>query len=96
MWSYDHLIARWWWHRTTPVDHALAHDSTKAYSARAAERCGVAQRAPARVIPPASSFVDFPRICADPPGFDRATFHKDFNAAIFSFLRRHLPGVDKP
>ena len=34
----------------------------------------------------------FPRICVDAPGFDRAAFHKDFNAAIISFLRRHLPG----
>jgi predicted dienelactone hydrolase len=38
----------------------------------------------------------FPRICVDAPGFDQAAFHKDFNAAIISFLRGHLPGVEKP
>jgi hypothetical protein len=38
----------------------------------------------------------FPRICVDAPGFDRVAFHKDFNAAIISFLRGHLPGVEKP
>jgi predicted dienelactone hydrolase len=49
-------------------------------------------------LPPCSpaEVKDFPRICVDAPGFDRAAFHKDFNAAIISFLRRHLPGVDKP
>jgi predicted dienelactone hydrolase len=35
---------------------------------------------------------DSPRICADAPGFDRAAFHKDFNAAILAFFRRHLLG----
>jgi predicted dienelactone hydrolase len=39
---------------------------------------------------------DFPRICVDAPGFDRAAFHANFNAAVHSFLRRHLLGVEKP
>ena len=49
-------------------------------------------------LPPCSpaEVKDFPRICIDAPGFDRAAFHKDFNAAIFAFLRRHLRGVEKP
>jgi predicted dienelactone hydrolase len=36
---------------------------------------------------------DFPRICVDAPGFDRAAFHKDFNAAVLAFFRKHLLGL---
>ncbi len=31
-----------------------------------------------------------PRICADPPGFDRAAFHHAFNAQIVRFFRANL------
>lgn len=31
-----------------------------------------------------------PEVCRDPPGFDRAAFHRDFNAAIVAFFTRHL------
>jgi predicted dienelactone hydrolase len=46
-------------------------------------------------LPPCSpaEVKDFPRICVDAPGFDRAAFHKDFNAAVLAFFRRHLLGV---
>lgn len=34
-----------------------------------------------------------PRICTDvPAGFDRAAFHRDFNASVVRFLREHLAG----
>lgn len=36
-----------------------------------------------------------PEICRDPPGFDRAVFHRDFNAAIVAFFNRQL-GERKP
>jgi len=29
-------------------------------------------------------------ICTDPPGFDRAGFHKKFNAQVLEFFRKHL------
>jgi hypothetical protein len=31
-----------------------------------------------------------PGICVDPPGFDRAAFHRDFNRTIIAFLRQSL------
>jgi predicted dienelactone hydrolase len=31
-----------------------------------------------------------PRICTDAPGFDRAAFHRDFNASVVGFFRDHL------
>jgi predicted dienelactone hydrolase len=31
-----------------------------------------------------------PDVCADAPGFDRAAFHREFNAAAIEFFRRHL------
>lgn len=31
-----------------------------------------------------------PEICQDPPGFDRATFHRDFNAAVVTFFRKQM------
>jgi predicted dienelactone hydrolase len=32
-----------------------------------------------------------PRICTDvPAGFDRASFHRDFNASVVTFFRDHL------
>jgi len=31
-----------------------------------------------------------PRLCEDPPGFDRAQFHEQFNDAITRFFRAHL------
>jgi predicted dienelactone hydrolase len=33
-----------------------------------------------------------PRICTDAPGFDRAAFHRDFNASVAGFFRTHLLG----
>jgi predicted dienelactone hydrolase len=33
-----------------------------------------------------------PRICTDVPGFDRAAFHREFNASVARFFREHLAG----
>lgn len=33
---------------------------------------------------------DEPELCTDKTGFDRAAFHKQFNADILTFLRKHL------
>jgi predicted dienelactone hydrolase len=30
-------------------------------------------------------------VCVDPPGFDRAAFHREFNSEIVSFFRKQLP-----
>ncbi|MBV8536298.1 MAG: prolyl oligopeptidase family serine peptidase [Alphaproteobacteria bacterium] len=30
-------------------------------------------------------------ICEDPPGFDRAAFHRDFNRTVVAFFSTHLP-----
>jgi hypothetical protein len=35
---------------------------------------------------------DQPRFCTDPAGFDRAAFHRDFNASVVRFFRDHLAG----
>jgi predicted dienelactone hydrolase len=37
-----------------------------------------------------------PRLCADPPGFDRVTFHREFDASVVSFFRKHLVSEDRP
>jgi predicted dienelactone hydrolase len=31
-----------------------------------------------------------PRVCTDPPDFDRAAFHRDFDASVVGFFRDHL------
>jgi len=31
-----------------------------------------------------------PEVCSDHPGFDRAVFHKEFNAAVLAFFQEHL------
>jgi predicted dienelactone hydrolase len=31
-----------------------------------------------------------PEICRDPAGFDRAAFHREFNAAVVAFFRARL------
>jgi len=36
-----------------------------------------------------------PVLCTDPPGFDRATFHKELNAAVVAFFRMHLASGGK-
>jgi len=33
-----------------------------------------------------------PEICADAGAFDRVAFHKEFNAAVLAFFRKHLAG----
>ena len=33
-----------------------------------------------------------PEICVDAGAFDRAAFHKEFNAAVVTFFRKHLVG----
>ncbi|GLR84232.1 alpha/beta hydrolase family protein [Bradyrhizobium iriomotense] len=38
---------------------------------------------------------DAPRICTDPPGFDRAAFHQTFHAEIIAFFRKHLNAGQK-
>ena len=30
------------------------------------------------------------KTCADPDGFDRIAFHKQFNAAVLDFFQKHL------
>lgn len=35
---------------------------------------------------------NLPRLCTDPPGFDRIAFHRDFDARIVGFFRDHLFG----
>ncbi|MBR0938279.1 dienelactone hydrolase family protein [Bradyrhizobium jicamae] len=37
-----------------------------------------------------------PRICTDPPGFDRVAFHKEWNADILAFFRKHLVEARQP
>jgi predicted dienelactone hydrolase len=31
-------------------------------------------------------------VCVDPPGFDRAAFHRKFNDDVAAFFRKHFPG----
>jgi predicted dienelactone hydrolase len=37
-----------------------------------------------------------PEFCTDAPGFDRAAFHKEFNAAALAFFRTYLVEVSRP
>jgi predicted dienelactone hydrolase len=48
-------------------------------------------------LPPCSAAESqqFPRICTDPPGFDRVVFHKHFQSEVIAFLRKHLPEREK-
>jgi predicted dienelactone hydrolase len=43
-------------------------------------------------LPPCSPqfAANLPRFCTDPPGFDRAAFHRDFDDRIVGFFREHL------
>ncbi len=35
-------------------------------------------------------------VCSDPAGFDRAAFHREFNAEVITFFDRKLDGSAKP
>jgi hypothetical protein len=37
---------------------------------------------------------NLPRFCTDPADFDRAAFHRDFNASVLRFFREHLVSDD--
>lgn len=37
-----------------------------------------------------------PDICRDAPGFDRAAFHKEFNAQVVAFFQRHIAAAKAP
>jgi predicted dienelactone hydrolase len=39
---------------------------------------------------PAEMAKAVPEACTDAPGFDRAAFHKEFNAAVVAFFQQHL------
>jgi predicted dienelactone hydrolase len=39
---------------------------------------------------PAALATERPELCVDPPGFDRVAFHKQLNAAVVAFFRKHL------
>lgn len=39
---------------------------------------------------------NLPRFCADPPGFDRAAFHRELNSSVARFLHQHLDGEGTP
>jgi predicted dienelactone hydrolase len=43
-------------------------------------------------LPPCSPqfAANLPRFCSDPPGFDRAAFHREFDASVVGFFRKHL------
>jgi predicted dienelactone hydrolase len=45
-------------------------------------------------LPPCTApfAANLPRFCTDPPGFDRAAFHRDFNAHVTRFFRQTLVG----
>jgi predicted dienelactone hydrolase len=45
-------------------------------------------------LPPCSPqfAANLPRLCTDPPGFDRTAFHRDFDASVVRFFREHLAG----
>ncbi len=40
--------------------------------------------------------LEFSRICADAPGFDRVAFHKDFHTDVNAFFRTYLREARKP
>jgi len=42
------------------------------------------------ICPPALAAKAPPEICTDAPGFGRAAFHKQFDAAVLAFFRTHL------
>lgn len=42
------------------------------------------------ICPPAMLANAPPEICNDAPGFDRAAFHKQFDADVLAFFRKHL------
>jgi predicted dienelactone hydrolase len=44
------------------------------------------------ICPPALA-KNNPEGCTDAPGFDRAAFHKEFNAAVLAFFRANLGGT---
>jgi predicted dienelactone hydrolase len=37
-----------------------------------------------------------PEICRDPQGFDRAAFHREFNAAVVAFFKARMPARPRP
>jgi predicted dienelactone hydrolase len=37
-----------------------------------------------------------PEICRDPAGFDRAAFHREFNAAVVAFFKAKMPAHARP
>jgi predicted dienelactone hydrolase len=45
-------------------------------------------------LPPCSPqfAANLPRLCTDPPGFDRTAFRHDFNASIVQFFQSHFAG----
>ena len=45
---------------------------------------------------PAKLIKSLPEICTDRPGFDRAAFHKEFNADAIAFFETHLARGAKP
>jgi predicted dienelactone hydrolase len=49
-------------------------------------------------LPPCSPqfAANLPRLCTDPPGFDRTAFHRDFDASVVGFFRDHLVDDDGP
>ncbi len=39
--------------------------------------------------------INLPALCASAPGFDRAAFHRSFNAAVAAFFTANLPLIDR-
>ena len=37
-----------------------------------------------------------PELCSDSPGFDRVAFHKEFDADVIAFFRKHLVETARP
>jgi predicted dienelactone hydrolase len=39
---------------------------------------------------------NLPKICTDRPGFNRVAFHKEWNANVLAFFRKHLVEAHQP
>jgi predicted dienelactone hydrolase len=70
---------------TTAVDHGLPAPHDYHLVANAGHFAFLAP------CPPALT-AGAPEICTDAPGFDRAAFHRSFDAEILDFFRKHLGG----
>lgn len=89
------ILARLWTPCAIPPGPITVNRGTVRLTIRGVKDCAPSSKhLPLIVISHGGKAMSFQCI-DDPPGFERADFHRDFNAQVLEFFRKHSPSHER-